>query len=59
MRFLLGWLKKLTGNKNSAQKLYYQIAPRYLERKGGYLRIIKTGKMRKNDKADMAIVEFV
>ena len=46
-------------NKNSAQKLYYQIAPRYLERKGGYLRIIKIGKARKNDKADMAIVEFV
>lgn len=46
-------------NKNSAQKLYYQIAPRYLERKGGYLRIIKTGKTRKNDKADMAIIEFV
>ncbi len=46
-------------NKKSAQKLYYQIAPRYLERKGGYLRIIKGGKMRKNDGSKMAIIEFV
>lgn len=46
-------------NKKSAQKLYYSIAPRYLERKGGYARIIKTGKSRKNDRAKMAIIELV
>lgn len=46
-------------NKIAAQKLYYQIAPRYLERKGGYLRIIKETKARKNDGSRMAIVEFV
>ena len=46
-------------NKKSAQKLYYQIAQRYLERKGGYCRIIKGGKIRKNDGSKMAIIEFV
>ncbi|MBI4993342.1 50S ribosomal protein L17 [Candidatus Wolfebacteria bacterium] len=46
-------------NKQAAQKLYYQIAPRYQERKGGYLRIIKEAKARKNDGSKMAIIEFV
>lgn len=46
-------------NKTAAQKLYYQIAPRYAERKGGYLRIIKNVKARKNDGSKMAIIEFV
>ncbi|MEK7657825.1 MAG: 50S ribosomal protein L17 [Patescibacteria group bacterium] len=45
--------------KKSAEKLYYHIAPRYADRKGGYLRIIKSAKMRKNDGAKMAIIEFV
>lgn len=46
-------------NKKAAQKLYYQIAPRYLSRNGGYLRIIKAGKIRKNDGSKMAIIEFI
>ena len=50
-------LKKLP--KSSAQKLFYSIAPKYKERKGGYLRIIKKGTLRKNDGAKMAIIEFV
>ena len=33
--------------KKAAEKIYYEIAPRYQERKGGYLRIIKSGKRRK------------
>jgi large subunit ribosomal protein L17 len=46
-------------NKKAAQKLYYQIAPRYAERRGGYLKIIKMTRVRKNDASKMAIVEFV
>lgn len=45
--------------KKSAEKLYYQISPRYQNRKGGYLRIIKSAKQRKKDGAKMTIIEFV
>ncbi len=46
-------------NKDTAQKLFYAIAPKYKERKGGYLRIIKQGKTRKRDGAKTAVIEFV
>jgi large subunit ribosomal protein L17 len=39
-------------------KLFDVIAPRYAERAGGYLRIVKAG-IRASDAADMAIIEFV
>lgn len=45
--------------KDSAYKLYHEIAPQYKERKGGYLRIMKTAKTRKRDSAPKAIIEFV
>jgi large subunit ribosomal protein L17 len=46
-------------NKKSAQKIYYQIAPRYKNQKGGYVRIVKGIKQRKKDGAKTAIIEFV
>jgi large subunit ribosomal protein L17 len=39
-------------------KLFTEIGPRYQERKGGYLRILKCG-YRAGDKAPMAYVELV
>ena len=45
--------------KQAAQKLYFDIAPRYKERKGGYLRITKESGARKRDAAPLAVIEFV
>ena len=45
--------------KVSANKLYYELAPKYKERKGGYLRIIKSGVHRRRDGVQKATVEFV
>lgn len=45
--------------KAAAYKIYHEIAPRYLERKGGYTRIIKVAKRRTHDASKMAVIEFV
>lgn len=39
-------------------KLFSELGPRYLDRPGGYIRILKCG-YRSGDKAPMAIVELV
>lgn len=41
-----------------AKKLFDVLAPRYKDRNGGYLRIIKAG-FRYGDNAPMAVIEFV
>lgn len=46
-------------NKRNVERLLDDLAPRYAERKGGYIRIVKSGKSRKRDGAPLAIVEFV
>ncbi|MBS0571497.1 MAG: 50S ribosomal protein L17 [Proteobacteria bacterium] len=45
-------------DKVAVGKLFVEIGPRYRERKGGYLRILKCG-MRDGDNAPMAYVELV
>lgn len=45
--------------KDSAMKLYYDIAPKYKERDGGYTRIVKVSKSRMRDAAPQSIIEFV
>lgn len=45
-------------NRTVVSKLFSEIAPRFTDRNGGYLRIVQT-RQRVNDRAPMAIVEFV
>lgn len=45
-------------NKVVVGKLFNELGPRYKERPGGYLRILKCG-FRQGDKAAMAFVELV
>ncbi|NQY43492.1 MAG: 50S ribosomal protein L17 [Legionellales bacterium] len=45
-------------DKEAVNKLFTTLGPRYKERPGGYLRIIKCG-LRTGDKAPMAYVELV
>lgn len=45
-------------DKRSVGKLFDELGPRYVERPGGYLRIMKCG-YRTGDKAPMAYVELV
>jgi large subunit ribosomal protein L17 len=46
-------------DKSSAEKLYFEIAPKYSKRAGGFLRITKTDSFRKRDGGKVAIIEFV
>ncbi|MCR3921115.1 MAG: 50S ribosomal protein L17 [Firmicutes bacterium] len=45
-------------DENAVTKLFEEIAPRYLERQGGYTRILKMGT-RRGDAAPVAIIELV
>jgi large subunit ribosomal protein L17 len=48
----------LLGDRDVVTKLFNELGPRYIERKGGYLRVIKCG-FRAGDSAPMAYVELV
>ncbi len=45
-------------NKTQAKKLFDVLGPRYADRQGGYIRIMKAG-FRYGDNAPMAVIEFV
>jgi large subunit ribosomal protein L17 len=45
-------------DRDVVTKLFDELGPRYKDRPGGYLRILKTG-FRAGDKAPMALVELV
>jgi large subunit ribosomal protein L17 len=47
-----------TRDKATVGKLFTELGPRYKERPGGYIRILKCG-LRSGDKAPMAYVELV
>ena len=50
-------IKKLP-NKNIVRTLFDDISPNYIDRPGGYTRIVKLG-YRDNDRAPVSIIEFV
>ncbi|MBI2011106.1 MAG: 50S ribosomal protein L17 [Candidatus Colwellbacteria bacterium] len=45
--------------KASAYRLYHEVAPRYKNKRGGYVRVKKMTARRKRDNAPQAIIEFV
>ena len=45
-------------SKEAVAKLFNELGPRYKERPGGYLRVIKSG-LRNGDKAPSAQIQFV
>lgn len=49
---------KFLGDREMASKLFDEIGPRYVDRPGGYTRIVKLGP-RHGDNAPMARIELV
>lgn len=52
-------LVRLLGDKQAARILVNEIAPRFVDRKGGYTRIVRLAKPRLGDAGTRAILEFV
>ena len=46
------------GNPDTVRKLFDDIAPRYVNRPGGYTRMLKLG-LRKGDAAEIVMIELV
>jgi large subunit ribosomal protein L17 len=50
---------QLLGDKQAVKVLFEEVAPRYVDRSGGYTRILQLASPRLGDAAPRAILEFV
>lgn len=50
--------RKNTKSVDMAAKMFDEVAPKYVDRNGGYTRIVRVGQ-RKGDAAEIAIIELV
>ncbi len=50
---------QLLGDKQAVEVLFEEVAPRFVDRPGGYTRILKLAKPRLGDAGARAIIEFV
>lgn len=57
-RWVLSRMPNSEKRRTMVKKVFDEIAPRFTERPGGYLRIVKLGP-RQGDGAEMAVLEFV
>jgi large subunit ribosomal protein L17 len=51
--------KSILPNTDAVVSLYTNVSPKFKDRPGGYLRILKLATPRAGDNADMALVEWV
>ncbi len=46
-------------DEDVARKLFNELAPRYMDRNGGYTRIRRLGEFRRGDGAELVLIELV
>lgn len=49
----------MIGDKQAVRVLFAEVAPRFVDRQGGYTRIVRLPKPRLGDAGTRAILEFV